>query len=138
MYKIKSLAVRETLEFQLKGPDDEPLTSADGKPIMAVIFGPGSKRHQAAQQAKTDKLMAKVMKGREAKLSGAEAAQQQVEFLTAITERLDLSYDQDGVELEGAEKFKAIYSDGTIGFIAEQVTQKVGDWGNFSSGSKKS
>ena len=42
------------------------------------------------------------------------------------------------IGLTGRELFHAVYSDPSIGFIAEQVAKFSGDWANFSKGSAKS
>lgn len=136
---IRTKKVNPTLSFQLKGADDEMLVNEDGSPCTVTIYGPGSKEYVAANQAKSAKLIEKAMKGKEVKLTPKEAAVQQVEFLTAITKEMDLDYvDDNGTALEGEAKLRAIYGDTEIGFIAEQVAAKVGDWGNFTSASKKS
>ena len=136
---IRTKKVNPTLTFQLKGADDELLVNDDGTPCNVTVYGPGSKEYVAASQVKSSKLMDKVLKGKEAKLSPKEAAAQQVEFLTAITQSMDLGYTtDDGRELEGEDKLRAIYADPEIGFIAEQVAAKVSDWGNFTAASKKS
>ncbi len=38
-------------------------------------------------------------------------------------------------DLSGRDLARAVYSDISIGFIADQVMREVGDWANFSSGS---
>lgn len=136
---IRTKKVQPTLTFQLKGADDELLFNEDMSPCNITIYGPGSKEYVAAAQVKSGKLMEKVLKGKEAKLTPKETSAQQVEFLTAITKDMDLGYvTDDGRALEGEEKYRAIYSDPEIGFIAEQVASKVSDWGNFTAASKKS
>lgn len=136
---IRSKAVSPKLTFQLKDANDEPLVTDNGQPCNVTIYGPGSKEFVTASQAKSEKLVAKVLKGKEAKLTPLEAQRAQIEFLAAVTESIDLDYvDDSGVALEGIDKLRAIYSDASIGFIAEQVSNKLGDWGNFTTGSKKS
>lgn len=132
MLNIRSKAVLAMITFQLCDADDTPLFQEDGvTPVNVTVHGPGSAVYLKAQQSKSDKLLQKVMKGKEARLSVDEAAASQVEFLTAITESMDVAYD----DLDGKAKLRAIYSDSTLGFIADQVTKKVGDWGNFKASS---
>lgn len=134
MLDIRKRAVAETATFDLLDANDEPLLDDDGNPCRCTIYGPGSRRFAQAQQAKSDKLMAKVVRGQAARFTGDEQARTQAEFLAAITESIDLEYDG----LEGHKKFVAIYLDTSIGFIAEQVSKKAGDWGNFKKGSANS
>lgn len=126
MLNIKTRAVAETLTFQLHDADDEPLAH-EGKPCMVTVYGPGSKKFLQAQQAKSDKLMAKVSKGKGVKFTADEMQRNQAEFLALVTESIDVDYDG----LQGYDKHLAIYSDTTIGFIADQINAKLGDWGNF-------
>jgi hypothetical protein len=128
MLNIRTRAVAERITFDLLDADDSPLLDEKGKTVTVTVFGPGSKEYQKANQAKTDKLIAKMAaRGGQAKLTSEEAGKAQAEFLTAITVSIDLAYD----DLEGREKVLAIYSDHSIGYISEQVSKKVGDWGNF-------
>jgi hypothetical protein len=130
MLNIRTKAVQPTITFQLCDADDTPMFQADGTtPVNVTVHGPGSKVFLTAQQSKSDKVLAKVMKGKEAKLSMEEAASSQVDFLAAITESMDVDYDG----LEGRAKFRAVYADTSLGFIADQVNKKVGDWGNFKA-----
>lgn len=135
--KIKSLAVAETVAFQLTDAADTPLVDEDGKPCMCVVHGPGSRRHAQASARKQARLMAKLQRGKTLAESADEQTRHNAEFLADITERLDVEYEgADGAILAGRELFVAVYSDITLGFIAEQVARKAGDWGNFSKGSQ--
>lgn len=132
MLNIRSRSVAETLTFDLMDADDSPLSDDSGKPVRCTIYGPGSRQYQAANQRKSDKLVSKMLKGKTP--SAEETARASAEFLADITESIDLAYD----DLQGREKLVAIYSDRSIGFIADQVNAKVGDWANFKPGSAKS
>lgn len=140
MLKIKSLAVGETFEFQLSGPNDIPLLHEDGSPVLCVVHGPGSKRYARASSRKQARLLALMQRGQSITDTTAEEQQKNhVEFLCDITERLDVEYEgPDGQPLEGRAKLAAVFSDITIGFVAEQVNRKSSDWANFSRGSAKS
>lgn len=134
MLNIRTHAVAEMLTFQLCDAADEPLFNDDGSPCNATIHGPGSRRYAAAQAAKQGKLLSRLQRGKDVILSVDEAARQQAEFLAAITDSLDVAYD----ELQGRDKLLAIYGDASLGFIADQVLKKAGDWANFTPGSVKS
>lgn len=137
-FNIRTKAVADCLEFQLVDESDQPIFDADGKPCMAKVYGPGSKRYAEASTINQNRLLAKISKGKAATETAEEKRRAHAEFLSRITDRLDLDYvDDDGRQLEGREKFLAIYSDQSILFIAEQVTEKSRDWANFSKGSEK-
>jgi hypothetical protein len=133
MLNIKNRAVSETLTFDLVDADESPLLGDDGKPCTVTIYGPGSKVFARATHAKSAKLMGKANRVSVNALV-EEATRQNTEFLVAITESIELAYD----DLQGEEKLRAIYSDTSIGFIADQVLKKAGEWGNFKPGSAKS
>lgn len=139
MLNIKTRAVRPTLTFQLSDETDAPLFNDDGTPCMATVHGPGSKRHAQATARRQNRLMAKAQRGQAASETAEERQRNQAEFLADITEDLGVEYPgPDGQPLEGRAKLLAIYSDIEIGYIADQVAKKAGDWANFSKGSATS
>jgi hypothetical protein len=131
MLDIKTRKVAITLQFPLVDETDAPLLNEDGTPCMATIHGPGSRKYIGATARRQAKLLAKVQKGQALTLSADETLRNQAEFLADITDDLGVAYD----DLDGRDKFIAIYSDPGLGFIAEQVAKKSGDWANFSQGS---
>jgi len=132
MLNIRTRAVAQTLTFELRDADDAPIVDDAGKPATVTVHGPGSRVFQTAQQRKGQQITDRMIKGK--KISPEADARMQAEFLADITESIDVAYD----ELQGREKLLAIYGDRSIGFIADQVQAKIGDWGNFSKGSVKS
>lgn len=140
MLDIRQRAAVTVLTFDLLGPDDAPLIDpATGKPCTATIHGPGSRKYIAAQAQRQAVLMAKIQKGKAPTLTADETLRQTADFLTAITESIELDYtSDDGNPLQGRDKLMAIYGDPALGYIAEQVQKKAGDWANFSKGSATS
>lgn len=134
MLNIRTHAVAAMITFALLDAEDQPLVDAQGKPCRATIHGPGSRVYIAAQSARQAKLMGKLQKNKEPIFTADEELRSRSEFLAAITDDIELGYD----DLEGREKHLAIFGDPELGFIAEQVTKKAGDWANFSKGSAKS
>lgn len=131
---IRTLAVQPSGFLHLLDANDSPLYQEDGAPVGVYLYGPGSKefaRANAAQQNRlVDKLRRKGKSNETAEQKRAEAA----EFLADITK------DWQGVDyngLEGRAKSLAIYQDIEIGFIADQASKFVGEWGNFTSNSSK-
>lgn len=139
MLNIKTKAVRPTLTFQLADEADALLYNEDGSPCMATVYGPGSKRYQLATNRRQNRLMAKAQRGQAASETADERLRNQAEFLADITEELGIEYPgEDGQPLQGRAKLLAIYGDIEIGYIADQVAKKAGDWANFSKGSATS
>jgi hypothetical protein len=138
-YDIRKKRVSPTLTFDLTDAEDAPLLNEDGTPCTATVHGPGSKKYVTAQAKRQSLLMSKIQRGKAPTLSADEQIKNNAEFLTDITEELDLDYVTDsGQSLKGREKLLAIYSDPELGFVGEQVLKKSGDWGNFSKKSDPS
>ncbi len=142
MSDIRKFAVEPTGRLQLRSAADELLYAedADGspdpsKPMVAVLYGPGSKQYAKAQAAQQNRMIDKLKRKGKTDETEAEKREQQADFLTACTAALEnVEYEA----LTGEALFKAVYSDITIGFIAEQVGKHLGDWGNFTKSSTKS
>jgi intracellular sulfur oxidation DsrE/DsrF family protein len=127
--EIKKLAVEETSTLHIRDSADELVYTEDGKPVEIVVYGPGSKAFAKAQSANANRMLAKLKKKGNVDQTAQEKAEETAEFLAACTkEFINLEYDK----LQGEALFKAVYSDNTLGFIAEQVNKHISDWSNFS------
>lgn len=135
MSDIRKHAVEETGVIELVGADDAPLLGDDGKPQTITVYGPGSKPYAKAQAAQNNRMVDKLKKKGKTDQSAEDKAREQAEFLAGCTKEMSPNIEYDG--LAGEALFKAVYSDATIGFIAEQVGKYLGDWGNFTKGSTK-
>lgn len=130
MFEITTAAVQATCTLELKGPDDQPLRDADGTPISVTLYGPGSKEYQAADMARNQRNLTRLMKAGKAKASAEEMRADQLQFLAACTRSMN------GWSYQGRSDADAIlsaYSDPAIGFVVDQVQAAVGDWSNFLS-----
>jgi hypothetical protein len=132
---IKQFAVDETSVLELVNAADEPLVDGEGKPMTVTLYSPGSKPYARAQAAQQNRMIDKLKKKGKSDQTAEEKAREQAEFLTACTKEFSANIEYDG--LSGEALFKAVYSDITIGFIAEQVGKYLGEWGNFTRGLPK-
>lgn len=124
---LRQRAVAETSVLHLKDADDSPLM--DGENQCAVeLYSPGSKEHARASAKRQNRTMDRVRKKGKADMTPEQIAEENAEFLADCTKQW-FYVEQDG--LEGHALSKAIYSNRAIGFIAEQVNQHLGEWGNF-------
>ena len=133
---IRKFAVDETGVLHLRNAEDELMYTDDKEPqpVEVVLFGPGSKQFAKAQAAQQAKVMELIRKKGKTNRSPQEAAEEQAEFLAACTKEFrNIEYDG----LTGQDLFKAVYSDLTLGFIADQVNRYLGDWANFSKPASK-
>lgn len=135
MSDIRKHAVEPTTRLHLRNAKDELLYAdkEDGtpdlsRPMVAVLYGPGSKPYARAQTERSNRTVDKLKRKGKANTTPEEAKREQVEFLTACTVALEnVTYDA----LEGEALARAVYSDQSLGFIADQVAAELGDWGNF-------
>lgn len=133
---IRKFAVEPTSILHLRDANDE-LMYAEGpdgkpdesKPIRVHVFGPGSKPYAQAQTKSHNRMVDLLKRKGKTDLSAEKKLQEQAELLAGCTEKFEnLEYDK----LQGHALAMAVYTDQTIGFIAEQVGKHLGDWSNFS------
>lgn len=126
---IKTLGVAETKVLHLVGPDKKPLYGEDQAPMTVTIYGPGSRQYAQAQAGNVARTVEQMQRGNQVKSTTEDRAQ----FLAGCTVEFSANVEYDG--LKGEALFRAIYSDLSIGFIADQVTKEVGEWSGFMRGS---
>ena len=91
----------------------------------------------AAQQ---NRMIDKLKRKGKSDQSAEDKAREQAEFLAGCTKEFSSNIEYpngSGASLTGEALHKAVYSDTSIGFIAEQVGKHLGEWGNFKTGSPK-
>lgn len=142
MADIRQFAVVPTSKLHLRDANDElmyadpDVTDAEGnkikgktKPICVNLYGPGSKPYAQAQAAQNNRIMDKLKRKGKSDQSAEQRAAESAEFLSDCTESFEnLEYEA----LANRALSMAVYSDSSIGFIADQVAKHIGDWANFS------
>jgi hypothetical protein len=136
--KIAVLAVAATAFLHLKGPDGALLYEGSDK-VGIELYGPGSPEFARVEERQTARAI-KRMQDNDNKVSLApfeERRNDATEDLSALTAGFrHIEHDgPDGTPLSGAALHAAVYSDPGLGWIKEQVTKFVGDWGKFKPGS---
>lgn len=136
--KIAKLAVVTTAFLHLKGPDGALLY--EGKEKVGIdLYGPGSPEYARIDERQSTRAV-KRMQDNDNKISVApidERRAEAAEDLTALTAGFHhIEHDgPDGTPLTGVALHTAVYSDPALGWIKEQATKFVGDWGKFTPGS---
>lgn len=127
---IKSKAVQPTSRLELRDANDELMVG-----VAVNVYGPGSKQYAAAQARQQNRMIDRLKKKGKTDQSAEQKAAETAEFLADVTVGFEgLEYDK----LEGNALAMAVYSDITIGFIADQVAKHIGDWQNFYQPATKS
>lgn len=133
---IKKFSVEPTSRLHLRDANDELMYAEDAegkpdqkKPIVVVLYGPGSKQHAKALTVQSNRLVERLKRKGKNDLTPEQRTEEQAAFLTGCTVSFEnLEYD----DLTGDALAKAVYSDLSLGFIADQVAKHLGEWANFS------
>ena len=128
---IRKHAVEQTATLHLRDVDDELMYADDDKsmPITLKLYGPGSKEYASAQARQSNRLMDKLKRKGKSDQTAEQRASENAEFLADCTHSYEnLEYG----DLTGRDMLVAIYSDQSIGFIADQVAKHINDWANFT------
>lgn len=139
---IRSRAAAETLFVHLHDADDSPLYAdeAQTEAVGVTIYGPGTKQWQRAKSAQENHFVQRLARrGSKSELSADEKRKQTAEFLADVTVSWhNMSYGEGEDAPTGRDLSIAIYTDASIGFIADQVYKAAHDWSLFTKGSAKS
>lgn len=136
MSDIKRFGVEETSVVALLGADDAPLVGDDSKPLTITVYGPGSKPYVQATTAQQNRMIDRLKRKGKSDLTAEEKTREQAEFLASCTKAFSPNIEYD--DLKDEALFKAVYSDASLGFIAEQVGKAIIDWAVFTKGSPTS
>lgn len=138
MFDITSSRVEEQATLDLTDATESPLLGEDKKQISITLFGPGSKEFERAAAKRQNRLVDRLKRKGKSDMSPEEQRAEQAEFLSSVTVSFNgFGYPPAG-DQTGKALFRALYMDSTLGFITDQVTRFVGDWGNFTGGSQTS
>jgi hypothetical protein len=139
MSNLKKYALVATVVHHLRDGNDE-LMYADGpdgqpdesKPMLAHMYGPGTKKFANAKAAQANRNMDRYKKKGKADLSAEEQTKDTAEFLAACTERLEnVEVDQ----LSDKALHLAVFSDLELCFIPAQLDKLLSDTANFTKAS---
>lgn len=129
MSDVRRFAVEETGVLELRDAGDEPMIGDDTQPMTITLYGPGSKQYAKAQAAQQNRMIDKLKRKGKTDQTADEKSREQADFLAGCTKGFSSNITYE--ELKGDALFKAVYSDSTIGFIAEQTGRFLQEWGNF-------
>ena len=129
MSDIRKFSVTPTGRLHLRDAADELMYTEDGKEIAVNGYGPGSKQYAKAQAAQQNRMIDKLKRKGQTQQTAEQIAKEKAEFLTDCTASFEnLEYDA----LTGDALAMAVYSDISLGFIADQFARYIGDWSSFN------
>lgn len=124
------VAIEDTILIELLDPADSPLFGPDGERVTITVYGPGSKEYQRANAAQQNRMLDKLKRKGKSDQTAEERSREQAEFLTGCTKSFSPNLRMG--ELQGEHLYRAVYSNPKCGWIVDQVSKSLGDWGNFT------
>lgn len=133
---ISTLSAVETYDVSVIHPATGLPVPGDGGDCSVTVYGPGTKPFVAAKSKASAKVMERIRKRGKIDPTDEEEVAEAAKFLTAITK----SFNHFGYKnmAQGEEMHRALYSDITLGWIADLVNKEAGDWANFMPASANS
>lgn len=134
---IRKFSVSPTARLHLRDAADELMYADDAhtQPMAVNVYGPGSRQHARAQAAQHNRMLDKLKRKGKAAQTAEELAQEKAEFLADCTESFEHVECGDST---GRQLALDVYTDPSVGFIADQVAKFLGEWANFTKGSATS
>lgn len=132
---VRKFAVSPTGRLHLRDANGKLMYTDDKQPIAANLYGPGSKEYAHALTNRSNRMVDKLKESNKSEQTTEQRIESGAEFLADCTHSFE-NLDYDGAQ--GRELAIAVYSDITIGFIADQVSNYIGRWENFTKASPQS
>lgn len=127
MFKIEQLSLVETAEMTLKHPTDGYVLGEDeGTPVTFTLHGTASRQHRKAIDVLVRKK--KQRGNREATLE--EARKESIDFLVALSVSV-ANMEYKGQAINTPEAFADLYSDESLSWVRNQVSDFVGSVDGF-------
>jgi hypothetical protein len=131
MTDIRKFSVFPTARLHLRDANDELMYADDdnAQPIAVNLYGPGSKQYAKAQALKNNRILDKLKRKGKTDQSAEEQTAETAQFLAdCVASWENMEYEQRA----GRELSIAVFSDQSIGFIADQVAKYISEWSNFT------
>ncbi len=127
---LKDAAAAETAVLKLLGADNRPMMDGQTQ-VSLTMYGPGTDQFVKAQGAKHKKALQRIRQKGKAPATATELLDDNAEFMASCVAD-STCFEYEG--LTGKEMYKAAFLDPSIGFVAEQVSEFLGEWTNFTKG----
>ncbi len=131
-FNLQQLAINGTAEMPVCDAAGDPQFAADDLPITITFYGPGTKQFQRAKHAMEERNNARTLARMQGKTDNKRTAEDKVreraEFLAAVTVSINNATVGDKT---GHDAALALYSDITLGHIADDADKFLADRGNF-------
>ena len=137
MFDITTQAVAMSAALHVKDASGNLMFTADNKPIRIYLHGPASPEYSRIEERQTQRALKRAQEneGKPTAPSPEDRRAQIAEDYAAVTIAFEnFNYPPAG-DVQGAAAFRAMYADPALGFIVNQITRFLADWGNFKPAS---
>lgn len=138
MSTVKKYEMVEKATLHCRDADDALMYADDSegkpdlsKPMLWTLYGPGSKKHNQAQQARSNRTIGRIQRRGKADMSAEEALRDQAEFLTACTVSME---NMEQLSIRGATDealVTEICSNLLLTFLPQQAEAFARNTANF-------
>lgn len=136
MFDIAKIGIAMTAPLHVKDASGNPLFH-EGKPMRIHLYGPASPEYARIEERQTQRALKRAQDndGKPTAASTDDRREQIAEDYAAVTAGFEnFTYSPAGA-VQGAELYRAAYADPKLGFIVNQITRFLADWGNFKPAS---
>jgi hypothetical protein len=126
MFDLNTLALKDTVELQLRHPVSDEALFADeaGKlPVSIVLFGTSSKQYRNAVTAMQNR---QIKRGNKKPVSAEVMRDEGIALLVSCSSKA-LNFEYNGAPVDSDEAFRSLYGDASFGWIKDQVDAALGD-----------
>ncbi|WP_343526744.1 hypothetical protein [Sphingomonas sp.] len=136
MLDITTQAVANTAPLHLKDASGN-LLYYKGQPVRIHLYGPASPQYARIEERQTQRALKRAQDndGKPSAMSSDQRRETTAEDYAAVTASFEnFAYPPAG-KASGEDLYRATYSDPALGFIVNQITRFLADWGNFKPAS---
>jgi hypothetical protein len=132
MLDITTKAISTAAPLHLKDASGN-LMFHDGQPVRIHLYGPASPQYARIEELQTQRALKRAQdnEGKPSAMSADQRRETTAEDYAAVTVQFEnFTYPPAG-DATGADLYRATYADPALGFIVNQITRFLADWGNF-------
>lgn len=134
-FNIKTKSLADTTVLQLRDPATDALMYADAdekQPLTITLYGRSSKQYRQWMSKTLAKNQRELDSNRgKAKPKALEVTlKENAEFLATVSIKAE-NFDMDGVAIDSEDMFVKLYSDPSLAWIGELVSEALGENSNF-------
>lgn len=111
-----------------EGPDG---TQDLNRPMLIHLWGPGSKKHNQAQQARSNRTIGRIQRRGKADMSADEALREQVEFVTECTQSMENMEELSERGAKDEALWREVYQNLRLSFIVAGAEMFARNTANF-------